>query len=148
MNDELKTQEHDEVMVHKRRSWFEHRHEALLPRAEYHRRLMRFWLVGLSIVFGSLGIGIIGYHVFAGLDWLSALLNASMILFSEGPIDPTPSVAGRIWASFYALFSGVAFITIIGVIFAPVFHRFLHKFHLEIQQVKPREPKTPQSPKP
>jgi hypothetical protein len=113
-------------------SLFEHRHEALLPRAEYHRRLIRFWTVGLGIVFGSLGIGIMGYHYFADLDWLSSLLNASMILFSEGPIDPTPTTAGKIWASFYSMFSGVAFITIIGVIFAPVFHRFLHKFHLEL----------------
>jgi len=71
-----------------------------------------------------------------------------MILFSEGPIDPTPTTAGRIWASFYALFSGVAFITIVGVIFAPVFHRFLHKFHLDLEQAKARSPKPPQTPKP
>jgi TRAP-type C4-dicarboxylate transport system permease small subunit len=113
---------------------FEHRGKPLLARPEYVRRLVRVWTVALGLVFGSLGIGILGYHYFCDLGWLSSLLNASMILFSEGPIDPTPTVAGKIWASFYALFSGVAFITIIGVIFAPVFHRFLHKFHLDLEE--------------
>jgi hypothetical protein len=114
--------------------WFEHRSAPLLSRRAYARRLVRFWMFGMLIIFGSLGIGVAGYHYFAGLDFWDSLLNASMILFSEGPISPTPTVAGKIWASFYALFSGVAFITIVGVIFAPVFHRFLHRFHLDEEE--------------
>jgi hypothetical protein len=113
---------------------FEHRKAPLLSRRSYIRRLLRFWIVAVGLVFGSLGIGIFGYHYICDLGRLSALLNASMILFSEGPIDPTPTPAGKLWASFYALFSGVAFITIIGVIFAPVIHRFLHKFHLDLDE--------------
>lgn len=83
---------------------------------------------------GSLGLGVLGYHFAEGLEWLDALLNASMILFGMGPVAEIKSAAGKWFASFYAMFSGVAFITIVGVVFAPLFHRFLHKFHLEMDE--------------
>ena len=70
-----------------------------------------------------------GYHQTEGLPWLDALLNASMILSGMGPVQELHTTAGKLFASFYALFSGVMFITLAGVLFAPVFHRFLHKFH-------------------
>ncbi len=90
--------------------------------------------VGLSVVvLGiSLGSGVIGYRYVAGLEWIDALLNASMILTGMGPVDQMQSVAAKLFASLYALFSGVAFITAIGLFFAPAFHRFLHTFHLEL----------------
>ncbi len=94
-----------------------------------------------TLVFGSLGIGILGYHYFEGLGWLDALLDASMILSSMGPVHVPQTTAGKLFASFYALFSGVAFITIVGVLFAPVFHRFLHKFHLDISAEKSKQNK-------
>ena len=109
---------------------FEHRHEALLPRAAYRRRVLRGFALGLTIICGSLGIGVIGYHFTENIPWLDALVSASMILFGEGPTLPLQTNAGKWFASFYAMFSGVAFITIVGVIFAPAFHRFLHRFHL------------------
>jgi hypothetical protein len=74
-----------------------------------------------------------GYHYFGELSWLDALLNASMILSGMGPVNELRTTAGKLFATFYALFSGVAFITIVGVLFAPVIHRFLHKFHLEFE---------------
>ena len=79
----------------------------------------------------SLGMGVLGYHLSEGLGWLDALVNASMILSGMGPVNELHNDTGKWFASFYALFSGVAFITSVGVMFAPVVHRFLHKFHLE-----------------
>ena len=111
---------------------FEHRTEPLLPRTVFYLRLLRHFLIGVLIIFGSLALGIIGYHYSEGIPWLDALLNASMILSGMGPVQELHTSAGKLFASFYALFSGVAFITTVGVMFAPVFHRFLHKFHLDI----------------
>lgn len=110
---------------------FEHRHEPLLPKRQFRRRLLRHGTLALAIVSGSLTIGILGYHFFARLAWLDALLDASMILSGMGPVNELRNTAGKLFASFYALFSGVAFISTVGLLFAPVVHRFLHKFHLE-----------------
>lgn len=79
----------------------------------------------------SLGGGTLGYHVIGGLDWIDALLEASMILMGMGPIHPPTSNAGKLFAVFYALYSGIAFLTIIAVTMAPLVHRFLHRFHLD-----------------
>jgi len=80
---------------------------------------------------GALGLGMLGYHFFERLPWIDAFANASMILSGMGPLATIQTSEGKIFAGCYALFSGLAFITIVGVIFAPVFHRFLHTFHLE-----------------
>ena len=110
---------------------FEHHHEPLLPRALFARRVLCHVGLAGSIIGGSLGVGILGYHICEHLDWLDSLLNAAMILSGMGPVNPIQHTAGKLFASFYALFSGVAFITTVGVLFAPLVHRFLHKFHLE-----------------
>ena len=111
---------------------FEHRREPLLPHKQFWIRML--WHAGLAfaIIFGSLGLGITGYHYAAGFSWLDALLDASMILSGMGPVKELHNDAGKWFAAFYALFSGIAFITTIGVLFAPVAHRFLHKFHLDL----------------
>lgn len=79
----------------------------------------------------ALGIGMAGYRAFEPMSWVDAFVNAAMILSGMGPVSPLQTDAGKMFAGCYALFSGLAFITSIGVVFAPVFHRFLHKFHLE-----------------
>ena len=79
----------------------------------------------------ALGLGMAGYHFLENLSWLDAFTNAAMILSGMGPLAPLQTTAGKIFAGCYALFSGLAFLTSVGVVFAPVFHRFLHKFHLE-----------------
>ncbi len=112
---------------------FEHRREPLLSREVFLRRLLRHFCIGLGVIAVSLGIGVLGYHGCEGLSWLDSLLNASMILSGMGPVSELHRDAGKWFASFYALFSGVAFITTVGVMFAPVVHRFLHKFHLDMQ---------------
>ena len=110
---------------------FEHRREPLLPRRLFLRRLARHGAIALGLISGALGIGILGYHWCEGLGWLDSLLNAAMILSGMGPVNQLQHDAGKWFASFYALCSGIAFITSIGVLIAPVAHRFLHKFHLD-----------------
>ncbi len=97
------------------------------------RRVARNAGIAALIIGGALGIGVVGYHVSDGLPWLDALVDASMILSGMGPVSPLRTDASKWFASIYALFSGVIFITTAGVLFAPVVHRYLHKFHLEIQ---------------
>ncbi len=112
---------------------FEHRRQPLLPRKHYFKRVARHICFASVIVIGALGLGVFGYHCTEGLPWLDALLNASMILSGMGPVNELHTAAGKLFASFYALFSGVAFITTSGVLFAPVIHRYFHKFHLELE---------------
>jgi len=114
---------------------FEHRRQTLLPRRLFYARLRRSAAIGFGIILSSLSIGIAGYHFLENLSWLDAFLNASMILSGMGPIAPIQTNAGKLFAGCYALFSGLAFLSSVGVVFAPIFHRFLHKFHLETKQV-------------
>ncbi len=110
---------------------YEHHSKPLLPKKEFYNRLVWniFW--GGIIVLCSLLIGVIGYHFTEHLNWLDSLLNASMILTGMGPVDTMYTTAGKVFASCYALFSGVVFLTTIAFVLAPAAHRFLHKFHLD-----------------
>ena len=110
----------------------ERRREPLASRRVFLRRIGRYTILSMAIISVSLGIGVLGYHFTEGLSWLDSLLNASMILGGMGPVDPVRTVAGKWFASFYALFSGMVLLVAVGVLIAPVFHRFLHRFHLEI----------------
>ena len=110
---------------------FEHHTKPLLPRKVYYRRLARHAALGLSVIVVSLGIGMAGYHVFEKLPWVDAFVNAAMILSGMGPVATLQTNGGKIFAGCYALFSGLTLIAILGIIFAPVVHRALHKFHLE-----------------
>ena len=110
---------------------YEHHSKPLLPKKEFYNRLIVNILWGTGIVFISLLIGILGYHFTENLGWLDSLLNASMILTGMGPVNPMITTTGKLFASFYAIFSGVVFLTTIAFVLAPVAHRFLHKFHLD-----------------
>ena len=109
----------------------ERRHEELLPRKKFLFRQLQYGGAALGVVSVSLGVGVLGYHQIGGLPWIDALLNASMILAGMGPVDPLRTTGGKLFASAYAIFSGVAFLTTIGILVTPVVHRFLHQFHLE-----------------
>ncbi|HET6465415.1 MAG TPA: hypothetical protein VFH55_07390 [Nitrospiria bacterium] len=111
---------------------FEHRKAPLLPRRAFYARLVRSAGLGFLMVAASLGVGMMGYHFFEGLPWIDAFANAAMILSGMGPLTALQTSSGKLFAGFYALFCGLAFIIIIGLVFAPVVHRFLHKFHLEL----------------
>jgi hypothetical protein len=122
---------------------FEHRHEPLLPARIFIRRIFACVGLALVIVAFALGIGVVGYHFTAGLTWIDALLNASMILAGMGPVNVLESDAAKLFASLYALFSGVVFISLMALLLSPIAHRVLHKFHLSDEDVnKDKEEKT------
>ncbi len=113
---------------------FEHRKAPLLPRQAFAARLARTAAVAIGLVAGSLAIGAAGYHACGGLAWIDALLNAAMILTGMGPVNAMTTPGAKLFAAGYALFSGVAFLTVVAVLVAPVVHRFLHHFHLETEE--------------
>jgi hypothetical protein len=110
---------------------YERRKQPLLSRAKFFKRVGRHGLVALGVSVFGLGIGVLGYHCLAQLSWIDSLLNASMILGGMGPVDPLKTDGAKIFASCYALFSGLAFIGIVSVLLAPFVHRMLHRFHAE-----------------
>ena len=110
---------------------YEHHTAPLLPRRLFWRRMLRHGGMALAAMIVSLFAGTAGYHLFGELPWVDALENASMILGGMGPVDPIKSTAGKLFASGYALYSGVFFLLIAGVLLAPVFHRLIHHFHLD-----------------
>ena len=110
---------------------FEHKSEPLLPKKAFYARLAWSVTATAGIVAFSLFMGSAGYHFLGDLPWIDSLLNASMILAGMGPGDPMQSSAAKLFAAFYALYSGIAFLTMVAILMAPLLHRFLHKFHLE-----------------
>ena len=112
------------------------------------RKMLRSFSIATGVIGTCLYAGMIGYHYLGGLDWREAFYYASMILSGEGPpadphgLDAIALSRLHLFAGCYALFSGVTFITMVGVLFAPVLHRFLHRFHLEIAASDPDLPNT------
>ncbi len=113
---------------------FEHRRQPLLTPRDFLIRQLEFLLVALGIIAGSLVLGILGYHFLEGLSYIDALVNAAMLLGGMGPVNELHTNAGKLFASFYALYSGIVFLVSVGVILAPLYHRFLHRFHLELEE--------------
>ena len=110
---------------------FERKGEKLLPFPRFISRVAISLLLALGIAIIALFIGTLGYHFIAELGWLDAELNAAMILTGMGPVDPMHTTGAKLFASAYALFSGVVFLTSVGIVLSPVFHRVIHKFHLD-----------------
>jgi len=110
---------------------FERLNHPLAPPPVFRRRLLTSSGLAAGVLGASLVVGIAGYHWWGGLGWLDALLNASMILGGMGPMDPITRTAGKWFASVYALYSGVALLTSVGILFAPAVHRLLHAFHID-----------------
>ena len=123
---------------------FEHHTHPLLPLAQYLGRLALSILGGLGLIGLSLWAGMAGYHFYEGMTWLDAFLNASMILSGMGPLAQPQTVNGKLFAGMYALYSGFIVILASGIIFAPVIHRTLHRFHIE----KPHSAHHPTQPMP
>jgi hypothetical protein len=112
---------------------FEHHSQPLATRSEFTRRMLRYSLVTGGIILSSLVIGTLGYHYLESLSWIDSLLNASMILGGMGPVNALRTNAGKLFASFYALYSGIILLASVGILVTPIFHRFLHRFHLELE---------------
>ena len=110
---------------------FEHKRQPLISTRAFIMRSLRYATAALCLVAISWLIGILGYRLTEGMSWLDSSLNAAMILGGMGPVNELHSNAGKIFASFYALFSGIIFLVSVGVLLAPIFHRLLHRFRLE-----------------
>lgn len=110
---------------------FEHREHPLLPWPDFLRRMLMSLGLGVAVVGCSLAFGMIGYHYCEGLGAIDSFLNASMILSGMGPVDTMSTDAGKLFAGFYALYSGLAVLVTAGLILAPLVHRLLHRFHID-----------------
>lgn len=108
-------------------------------RSKFIAHLTRNAIFGLMFILIVLFIGILGYHVFENMPWVDAFVNAAMILSGMGPLLQLTTTAGKIFAGVYALFSGLAFIAIIALVFAPIVHRFFHKIHLESKMLEDKD---------
>jgi hypothetical protein len=100
-----------------------------LARAQFARRLLVHLLAALGLLTASLALGMLGYVLCERLSWMDAFLNAAMLLGGMGPVDPPQTDGGKLFAGLYALYAGLVFILSAALIFTPVLHRVLHRFH-------------------
>jgi hypothetical protein len=120
---------------------FEHRSEPLLPLPAFRRRIIRHAAYAVCLLLGSLALGTFGYWYFGGLAPIDALLNAAMLLGGMGPVGEIPYTSGKLFATFFALYAGLAFLGIATLLVTPIFHRVVHKFHLEEQHRREGRPR-------
>ncbi|HZI47210.1 MAG TPA: hypothetical protein VFD75_05405 [Pyrinomonadaceae bacterium] len=120
------------------RQWwqYERRGDKLAPRNIFIKRIIGALGIALGVIVVGLGAGIAGYHWIAGFGWIDSLLEASMILGGMGPVNQLPSDGAKIFASIYALFSGLVVLALMGIMLSPVMHRIMHKFHVAEEDVK------------
>jgi len=110
---------------------FESKNKAVLPFSKFLHRVLRFFVYSLIMIILSVGVGTLGYSYFGGLSTVDAFYNACMILTGMGPVNVMQTNEAKIFSSFYALFSGIAFLSTVAVLFAPAAHRFLHLLHID-----------------
>jgi hypothetical protein len=115
---------------------FERRNEKLAPLPVFIKRLAAWYVAALIVILFALFIGVAGYHWLAGFEWIDSVLEASMILGGMGPIKELSDSGAKIFASIYALFSGLVFIGVMGVVLAPIVHRVMHSFHVDDDDLK------------
>ena len=108
---------------------YETRQQRPLGRGPFIQRLANHALVAIALLIVSLGIGIAGYMAFERLSFLDAFVDASMLLGGMGPVHPPQTPAGKVFAGLYALYAGLVFIVTAGILFTPVLHRLMHRFH-------------------
>jgi hypothetical protein len=114
-------------------SWWEYerRGDDLAPRSIFIRRMLGALGMALGLILVSLSVGMVGYHFLAGLNFIDSLLEASMILGGMGPVNELHSDGAKIFASIYALYSGLLVLALMGIVLAPVVHRIMHQFHVD-----------------
>ena len=122
---------------------FEKHKDPLVSTTIFLLRVAASILVGLLLIVAALFMGMSGYHYYEKMSWVDAFNNAAMILSGMGPVTQIKTYSGKIFAGSYALFSGLFFILIMAIIFAPIVHRLFHKFHLEVLDDKGRKKKSP-----
>ncbi len=120
-------------------SVFEYRSKPLLPRLEFIKRMIPFALLSAGFVTVSLLTGMVGYRIFGNFSWVDAFVNASMLMGGMCPVNEFHNDAGKIFAGIYSMYCGLMFIIAVGFLVVPVFHRFLHRFHLEMDETTSRK---------
>lgn len=110
---------------------FERANEPLASRAIFIARVARHFGIALAFFLSSLLVGMLGYHYLERMDWVDSFANAATLLVLAGPLTTIQTEGGKIFTAFYAMYSGLAFLTINAILFAPFLHRFLHRFHLQ-----------------
>ena len=115
---------------------FERRNQKLAPLSVFVRRMAVSAAMAGILIAVALLIGIMGYHHIAQFDWVDSILEASMILGGMGPVNPLVTTGAKMFAAGYALFSGLVFIAIMGIVVAPITHRMLHQFHIDDEDLK------------
>ena len=115
---------------------FEYKHQKIAPVQVFIKRIAICAGIAILLIAVALLIGVAGYHWLAGFSWVDALLNASMILGGMGPVDILVTTGAKVFASLYALFSGLVFIAVMGIVFSPIVHRMLHKFHIDDEDLQ------------
>ena len=110
---------------------YEPKTHAPIPRHRFVRRVLRHAVAAIALLVLSLALGIAGYEYFEHLPWRDAFLNAAMLMGGMGPVDPPRTDGGKVFAGLYALYAGLVFLVASGLVFAPVVHRVLHRFHWE-----------------
>ena len=111
--------------------FLEGKYQPLAPLRVFYSRIVQCFLATLAIIGFSLTLGTLGYHYTEGMSWLDSLLNAAMILTGMGPAEPMKSDEGKMFAVFYCLYSGIAFLSLVAILITPIYHRFLHRFNLD-----------------
>ena len=109
----------------------ETRRQHVASRRHFARRMANYLAAAVGVLAVALGIGVLGYHVFAGFGWVDSLLNASMILTGMGPVGALTTTSAKVFASVYALFSGLVFLSLFVTLLTPIIHRVLHRFHVD-----------------
>jgi len=110
---------------------FEHKRQRIAPWPVFLMRLGRYTLFAFGLIAISLGIGTPGYHYLAQLGWIDSFYMSCMILTGMGPVAEMGSEGAKIFSSMYALYSGIAFLSITGVFLSPIVHRVLHILQVE-----------------
>jgi hypothetical protein len=118
---------------------YERRHQPLLPRRQWLGRVARSVHLALKVVTVSLIVGVLGYHLLGGISWVDSLLESCMILAGMGPVAAMQNDVVKIFASFYALFSGFVLLAASGIVIAPFLHRLLHHFHADAGDAKTKK---------
>jgi hypothetical protein len=115
---------------------YERRRQPLASQRHFARRLVAHAGVAILLLAASLGVGMLGYRRFEHLSWLDGFLNAAMLLGGMGPVNSPQSTPGKLFAGFYALYAGLVFLIVVGLVFTPIVHRLMHRFHIDDAHAK------------
>ncbi len=110
---------------------YESKNKPLAPRRYFVLRVLLHGLVAALLLLASLGLGIVGYEHYEHLPWIDAFLNSAMLLGGMGPVNAPMTFGGKLFAGLYALYAGLIFLITAGLVFTPIVHRILHRFHLQ-----------------